>query len=96
MVGTQLEYANILSHVGKDRLFLTHVDKDLLSRLPARIAPGSGIISTEKAVLQLEGVDVTRVILLDPAATQELKPEDGDHFDYLLFGGILVRFEMPG
>ncbi|KAJ3291330.1 hypothetical protein HK104_006177 [Borealophlyctis nickersoniae] len=84
---SELEYANILAHVGPSRLYLSHVDPTLLSRLPARIGPDSGIISTSKPVLEL--VEKDKVILLDPAATEELKPEDGEKFEWLLFGGIL-------
>lgn len=75
--------------MGPERLYLTHVQPDLLARLPARIAPGTGVISTSKAVLELPEVDPAKVILLDPAATQALEPSDGDRFEYLLFGGIL-------
>ena len=32
-----------------------------------------------------------RVCLLDPAAMQELGPDDGDKFDVFLFGGILGK-----
>ena len=33
--------------------------------------------------------DKSRVCLLDPSATKELSPEDGETFDVFLFGGIL-------
>ncbi|KAK4702287.1 hypothetical protein P7C70_g3934, partial [Phenoliferia sp. Uapishka_3] len=45
-----------------------------------------------RAVLELmkdEGVDIRRVCLLDPRAEKEIAPEDGEEFDWFLFGGIL-------
>ncbi|TPX70825.1 hypothetical protein SpCBS45565_g01480 [Spizellomyces sp. 'palustris'] len=86
---SELEYANILQKVGQHRLYLTHVHPDLLARLPERIGPNSGIVSTTKAVLELDEVDPAKVILLDPSATQPLEPSDGESFEWLLFGGIL-------
>jgi len=32
-----------------------------------------------------------RICLLDPAAKQELTPDDANHFDVFLFGGILGK-----
>ena len=90
----QLEYANIRKHVGPNRLILSHVDPTLLARLPERIRPENGIIITEKPILDIEGVEKSKVILLDPQATEELVPEDGDKFEYFLFGGILVGPEI--
>jgi ribosome biogenesis SPOUT family RNA methylase Rps3 len=34
-------------------------------------------------------VDISRVCLLDPRAPKVLAPEDGDQFDWFLYGGIL-------
>ncbi|KAJ3017446.1 hypothetical protein HKX48_003548 [Thoreauomyces humboldtii] len=86
---SELEYANVVKRVGRDRLYLTHVDPELITRLPGRIAEGSGIISTTKAVQELEEVEFSKVILLDPSAPEALTPSDGDTYEWLLFGGIL-------
>ncbi|KAJ3055143.1 hypothetical protein HK097_011380 [Rhizophlyctis rosea] len=86
---SELEYANIRKHVGPNRLILSHVHPTLLANLPERIRPENGIVITEKPILDIEGVEKSKVILLDPQATEELVPEDGDNFEYFLFGGIL-------
>ncbi|TPX59923.1 hypothetical protein PhCBS80983_g02119 [Powellomyces hirtus] len=86
---SQLEYANIVKRVGRNRLYLTHVDPELLQRRADCIGEGTGIISTVKAVQELEEVDPKKVLLLDPSATEPLAPEDAENFEWLLFGGIL-------
>jgi len=41
-------------------------------------------------LMKQRNIPIERVCLLDPKATQELSPEDGQGaFDWLLFGGIL-------
>ena len=42
-----------------------------------------------QSVEVLYAEDKSRVCLLDPAATKELEPADGERFDAFLFGGIL-------
>jgi ribosome biogenesis SPOUT family RNA methylase Rps3 len=37
------------------------------------------------------GLDLSKVLLLDPEAKEELVPDDAKQFDYLLFGGILGK-----
>lgn len=86
----QLEYANIRKNVGDKRLYLTHVHPELLEKLPQRVGKDSGIVSTTKAVQDMEEVAFEKVLLLDPSATQALEPQDGENFEWLLFGGILV------
>jgi ribosome biogenesis SPOUT family RNA methylase Rps3 len=38
----------------------------------------------------LSSIEMSKVVLLDPKAEQELVTEDGETYEYLLFGGILV------
>ena len=44
---------------------------------------------THRSVEELYADDKSRVCLLDPAAKEELSPEDGERFGVFLFGGIL-------
>ncbi|KAL2152649.1 hypothetical protein VTH82DRAFT_5833 [Thermothelomyces myriococcoides] len=55
---------------------------DELREIPAFTAETRG-------VEELYAADKSRVCLLDPAAANDLSPEDGDKFDVFLFGGIL-------
>lgn len=86
-----LEYSQIIREVGKENLILTSLppsttEKDIPERLLAL-----GLQWTTKECVEIDdgNVDKTRVCLLDPAATEELVPEDGAKFDYFVFGGIL-------
>lgn len=79
----QLEYLHI-SDVTKGRLLVTSVPTALK-------APGSfegKVTLTQQDITQLPGYRSERVCLLDPAATQELSPQDCT-FNWFLFGGIL-------
>ncbi len=42
-----------------------------------------------RSVEVIHAQDKSRVCLLDPKASRELEPRDGDKFDVFLFGGIL-------
>ncbi|KAI8998167.1 SAM-dependent RNA methyltransferase [Gaertneriomyces semiglobifer] len=87
---SELEYLNVAKHVGPNRLYLTSLHADLLVNLPPTIAdPNSGIVYTEKSVLEIPGLKKERCILLDPASKEELKTGDREEFEWLVFGGIL-------
>lgn len=58
---------------------------DELREIPAFTAETRG-------VEELYAADKSRVCLLDPAAANDLSPEDGDKFDVFLFGGILGTY----
>ena len=47
------------------------------------------LLSSPSASNPTEPIEQSRVCLLDPKATLPLSPEDGDTFDYFLYGGIL-------
>lgn len=88
---TQLEYKSIQGMVGEENFYLSGVP-DEITELPEPLKEKS-LRWTKKDVTNFQEVvptfDKSRVCLLDPAATEELKPEDSDKFDFFLFGGIL-------
>jgi len=57
--------------------------------LPKTLKAVPGFTADGHSVETLYAEDKTRVCLLDPSATSELSPEDGETFDVFLFGGIL-------
>ncbi|EQK99274.1 DUF431 domain-containing protein [Ophiocordyceps sinensis CO18] len=69
----------------------------VLSSLPPsfQVPEALSIIPSFKAerrgVEELYAADKSRVCLLDPAASVDLSPADGDKFEAFLFGGILDR-----
>lgn len=87
-----LEYAAIAreTHDACSRFFLTSVPKEL--QLPPNLLIVDGLNIKHDSVESLFAdtpEKKARVCLLDPAATQELSPDDGEKFDVFLFGGIL-------
>ncbi|KAJ3093129.1 hypothetical protein HK102_007968 [Quaeritorhiza haematococci] len=64
------------------------MDPQVLQNLPETLKQNAQCTSLSVSDSEL-GVDQSKVVLLDPAAKEVLKPEDGEKFDYLLFGGIL-------
>ncbi|KAI9301300.1 SAM-dependent RNA methyltransferase [Cunninghamella echinulata] len=82
-----LEYKHMLSNVGPDHLWFSCLSEACLNKsMPEELKQAH--CHTED-VLHLPGIDPKSVCLLDPSATSELSPEDGDKFEYFLFGGIL-------
>lgn len=57
--------------------------------LPAKLKSIPGFTAESQSVEVLYAETKSRVCLLDPSATKELSPADGDDFDVFLFGGIL-------
>lgn len=88
---SELEYVNIAkeSYMAGANFCLSSVSASLDVPAALRAAPGFSIES--KSVEDIYVLDKDRVCLLDPSATQELSPEDGEKFDVFLFGGILGR-----
>lgn len=74
------------SHENGASFFLTSVPASL--ELPERLKALPGFVAKPQSVEELYP-EKSRVCLLDPSATKELSPEDGDTFDVFLFGGIL-------
>lgn len=84
-----LEYRTIAqdSHRTGGSCCLTSVPEAL--ELPAELRALPGLQVERQSVETVFAHVRDRVCLLDPAAGQELSPEDGDLFDVFLFGGIL-------
>lgn len=57
--------------------------------LPETLKDISGFTADGRSVETIYADNKARVCLLDPSATKELSPEDGELFDVFLFGGIL-------
>ena len=84
-----LEYASIAreSHDRGARFLLSSVPTEL--QMPADLAATKGLEVEHRSVEEIFADRKDKVCLLDPSATAELSPEDGDTFDVFLFGGIL-------
>ena len=69
--------------------------KFILSSLPEGFKVPDGVKGIEafsaenRGVEELYAAHKSRVCLLDPAASKDLGPDDGETFDAFLFGGIL-------
>ena len=86
---SELEYVTIAkeSHQAGSEFCLSSVPSSLA--LPDVLQAVPGFTADGRSVEILYAHDKTRVCLLDPSATKELSPEDGEVFDVFLFGGIL-------
>ncbi|TKA52454.1 hypothetical protein B0A49_11023, partial [Cryomyces minteri] len=88
---SSLEYAAIAreSYAAGAKFCLSSVPKEL--RLPRALQEAKGLHVEHESVEALYADMKQTVCLLDPAATKELSPGDGDSFNVFLFGGILDR-----
>jgi ribosome biogenesis SPOUT family RNA methylase Rps3 len=86
---SELEYITIAreSHEAGAKFCLSSIPPSLV--LPDVLKAVPGFTADGRSVESLYAEDKSRVCLLDPAATKELSPEDGQIFDVFLFGGIL-------
>lgn len=84
-----LEYKSIAKESAETgaSFILSSVSPQLQAPEGFRNAQGMNI--EQRSVEELFQDRKHRVCLLDPAATKELSPEDGEKFDAFLFGGIL-------
>jgi len=84
---SELEYLTIAkeSHEAGANFLLSSLPENLA--LPAALKSVPGFTAERRSVEVL--FNKSRVCLLDPSATKELSPADGDAFDVFLFGGIL-------
>ena len=64
--------------------------------LPAELRGIPSLTVEHRSVEELFIEKKSRVCLLDPAAKDELSPQDGEAFDVFLFGGILGDFPRRG
>ncbi|CAI6338719.1 unnamed protein product [Periconia digitata] len=88
---SSLEYATIAaeSHAEGARFLLSSVPTSLT--LPHNLQGAQGLQVETRGIEEIYADSKDRVCLLDPAASQDLSPQDGDAFDIFLFGGILDR-----
>jgi hypothetical protein len=88
---SELEYVTIAkeSHEAGAKFCLSSVSSSLV--LPEALKAVPGFTADGKSVETLYSDDKSRVCLLDPSATKELSPQDGEIFDVFLFGGILGK-----
>lgn len=86
---SSLEYVAIAeeSRDAGVRFCLSSVPEQL--SLPQRLLDIPGVVVEHRSVEVVYAKQMDRVCLLDPAAAEELRPEDGQKFDVFLFGGIL-------
>lgn len=88
---SELEYLTIAQETQEAR------GQFVLSSLPPTLKVPQGLTDIPAFRPETKGVedvyaeDKTRVCLLDPSASKDLAPEDGDTFDVFLFGGILGK-----
>jgi ribosome biogenesis SPOUT family RNA methylase Rps3 len=59
--------------------------------LPTILKNVQGFTAESRSVEVLYAENKSRVCLLDPSATKELTPADGEKFDVFLYGGILGK-----
>jgi ribosome biogenesis SPOUT family RNA methylase Rps3 len=93
-----LEYKSIATecHRVGSRFILSSVSPQLV--LPEPLQGLEGLEVEQRSVEELYADQKETVCLLDPAAKQELSPDDGQKFSVFLFGGILgisTRSDAP-
>lgn len=86
---SSLEYSAIASecHATGAEFLLSSVPTSL--KLPANLQQAEGLNVETRGIEEIYAGKKDKVCLLDPAATKDLSPDDGDAFDIFLFGGIL-------
>ncbi|KAF1970522.1 DUF431-domain-containing protein [Bimuria novae-zelandiae CBS 107.79] len=86
---SSLEYAAIASecYATKAQFLLSSVPTSL--KLPANLQQAKGLNVETRGIEEIYADKKDKVCLLDPSASKDLGPEDGDAFDIFLFGGIL-------
>jgi ribosome biogenesis SPOUT family RNA methylase Rps3 len=88
---SSLEYASIAaeSHESGAQFLLSSVPTSL--KLPANLQGAKGLNVETRGIEEIYADRKDKVCLLDPAASKDLSPEDGETFDIFLFGGILGK-----
>ena len=86
---SSLEYASVASecHDSGTQFLLSSVPAEL--KLPQNLHNAKGLQVENRSIEVIFAAQKDKVCLLDPAASKDLSPEDGDEFDIFLFGGIL-------
>lgn len=88
---SSLEYSAIASecHATGAQFLLSSVPTSL--KLPANLQGAEGLDVETRGIEEIYADKKDKVCLLDPAASKDLSPEDGDVFEVFLFGGILGK-----
>jgi ribosome biogenesis SPOUT family RNA methylase Rps3 len=88
---SSLEYSTIASesYASGAKFLLSSVPTTL--KLPENLKHAQGLNVETRGIEEIYADRKDRVCLLDPAASKDLSPEDGDTFDIFLFGGILGK-----
>lgn len=84
-----LEYRAIAKECNAADATFTLTSVPTSFKLPPLLQSVSSLHVEHRSIEDIAGDDKARICLLDPAAKQELSPEDGETFDTFLFGGIL-------
>ncbi|CAI6100108.1 hypothetical protein V2G26_008630 [Clonostachys chloroleuca] len=86
---SELEYIAIAkeSEAAGSTFTLSSLPSDF--QVPSALKAVPAFVAEHRGVEEIYAADKSRVCLLDPAASQDLSPADGDKFDAFLFGGIL-------
>jgi len=86
---SELEYIAIATESGEAgaKFLLSSLPPSF--KVPESLSAVPAFAAENRGVEELYAADKSRVCLLDPAAANDLAPEDGDNFDVFLFGGIL-------
>ncbi|PNY28371.1 Protein arginine N-methyltransferase SFM1 [Tolypocladium capitatum] len=86
---SELEYSAIANETRdtRGRFILSSLPPTF--RVPAALSSNGAFTAERRGVEEIYAADRSRVCLLDPSASEDLSPEDGDKFDAFLFGGIL-------
>ncbi|CAG8635979.1 64_t:CDS:2, partial [Paraglomus brasilianum] len=82
-----LEYSHIATSVFPPNIIITRL-KDAEITVLKKLQALDGAQLRRETVDEM-GINKSKICLLHPNAEQQLKPEDGQAFDYFLFGGIL-------
>ncbi|SCZ88255.1 BZ3500_MvSof-1268-A1-R1_Chr2-1g04290 [Microbotryum saponariae] len=91
-----LEYSQMLHLASPSQVIFSSLSPQSVSSLggllESRGASRASYRAETSSILELmkaEGVDLSKVCLLDPKAQKEVSVEDREEFDWFLFGGIL-------
>ena len=91
---SSLEYLTIAkeSQASGAQFLLSSVPTSL--KLPENLQHAQGLTVETRGIEEIYADKKDKVCLLDPAASKDLSPEDGDTFDIFLFGGILGKWTI--
>ncbi|ODA80332.1 hypothetical protein RJ55_03290 [Drechmeria coniospora] len=86
---SELEYAAIAKETNEAKAHFILSSLPSGFQVPNSLSSNPAFTAEHRGVEDLYSSQKSRVCLLDPSASKDLSPEDGDKFDAFLFGGIL-------